>query len=167
MTLNLGLRWDGEQVRNYQGQTVLNFENQWQPRIGLRLGPVAGRHDEDLRLRGSILLRASRPSRILIPNFTTSHFFTFNFDPVSITQGGDVPDHPMLGGQGFGGNESGPKPAQLVPGRDHRGDRAPRARPVTDRRIQGNLPHARATFSRIAATSITTAPREQFHPVRA
>ena len=43
LTVNVGLRWDGEETRNYAGQTVLRFTNDWQPRDRHRLGPVARR----------------------------------------------------------------------------------------------------------------------------
>jgi outer membrane receptor protein involved in Fe transport len=38
-TVNVGLRWDGETTRNYLGQTVLRFDDQWQPRLGVTWDP--------------------------------------------------------------------------------------------------------------------------------
>lgn len=39
LTVNVGMRWDGETTRNYLGQTILRFDDQWQPRVGVVWDP--------------------------------------------------------------------------------------------------------------------------------
>ena len=59
LTVDVGLRWDGETDAQLRGQTVLRFSNEWQPRVGDRLGPLARRRDQGLRVRRPLLLRAA------------------------------------------------------------------------------------------------------------
>ena len=90
LTVNLGLRWDGEKTRNYLGETVLRFNDEWQPRIGVVWDPwrdgatkiyaSAGRFSYALP---TIAAAASFGS------FTSVH--TYNFDPVSVDSGPERP----------------------------------------------------------------------------
>ena len=59
LTVNLGLRWDGEETRTVSGHTVLRFTDGWQPRVGVVWDPWRRRGDEGLRLRRALLLRAA------------------------------------------------------------------------------------------------------------
>ena len=86
LTINVGLRWDGETTRDYAGSTVLKFNNQWQPRIGLVWDPWAN---------GATKISAfvGRFSYALPTIGAAAAFWqgtlveTYNFDPVSV-----VPD---------------------------------------------------------------------------
>ena len=90
LTVNVGLRWDGEQTNNYAGQTVLRFNNDWQPRIGVVWDPwrdgatkvfaFAGRFSYALP---TVAAAAS------FGNFPGLHQ-TYNFDPVSVVQDPNV-----------------------------------------------------------------------------
>ena len=76
-TLNAGLRWDGEEVRNYLGDTVIRTET-WQPRLGLVCDPRGdGRTKVSLSREGSPtpFRRTSRPAptaRTPLHSFSTS-----------------------------------------------------------------------------------------------
>jgi hypothetical protein len=93
LTLNLGLRWDGERTRNYAGETVLSIDNQCQPRIGVVWDPwqdgktkvyaFAGRFSYALPTVAAALLFGS--STLVV---------TYNFDPVSVAQDPNVLNHP-------------------------------------------------------------------------
>jgi hypothetical protein len=85
ITVSVGLRWDGEQVHNYAGQTVINFGEEWQPRVGVVWDPwldgatkiyaSAGRFDYGLT------------TAFALASFGSSAYFarTYNFDPVVTT----------------------------------------------------------------------------------
>src|SRR4029077_3911244 len=40
LTVNVGLRWDREEMRNYLGVPVIRLSNEWQPRIGVVWEPT-------------------------------------------------------------------------------------------------------------------------------
>jgi outer membrane receptor protein involved in Fe transport len=85
LTLNVGLRWDGERTRNYAGETVFRDDNQWQPRIGAAWDPWRNG-------AAKIYAFAGRFSYALPTAAATSLFNSYtivnsyNFDPVSIVQ---------------------------------------------------------------------------------
>jgi hypothetical protein len=90
LTLNLGLRWDGQYLRA-NGATVQSFTNQWQPRLGAiyQLGTKGehkifgsfGRFYEQLTLNMAILYYNADV------NVTVLHF---NHDPRADPTGGDT-----------------------------------------------------------------------------
>jgi outer membrane receptor protein involved in Fe transport len=93
LTVNLGLRWDGEMTRNHAGQTVFRTADEWQPRIGVVWDP---RGDGAMKVYAS----AGRFSYALPTAATTSLFYggvtqltTYNFDPVSVLQDSNVINH--------------------------------------------------------------------------
>jgi len=104
LTLNVGLRWDGETTKNYLGRTVLNFDNAWQPRVGVTWDPW-----QDGRTK--IFAFAGRFSYAL-PTVAAALSFgsfallqTYNFDPVSVIQNPNVINHSqydVLGGGIYG-----------------------------------------------------------------
>jgi hypothetical protein len=106
MTVNAGLRWDGEETRNYAGQTVLRFRNAWQPRVGVIWDPWRN---------GSTKLFAfvGRFSYAL-PTVAAAAAFadvtvlqTHNFDRESLAQDPNVFDHQRRR-VAFGGGPGGP-----------------------------------------------------------
>jgi len=92
LTVNLGVRWDGERTRNYLGKTVLSFNDQWQPRVGVVWDPwqdgqtkvyaSAGRFSYALPTAAAALAFSSQ-----------IRFNTFNFDPIGVTQDPNVIEH--------------------------------------------------------------------------
>jgi hypothetical protein len=93
VTINLGIRWDGEDTRNYLGHTVWKDNNEWQPRIGVTWDPW---NDGATK----VYAFAGRFSYALPTNMAAALFFggfesatTFNYDPVSVVQDPTVPNH--------------------------------------------------------------------------
>ncbi len=100
LTVNAGLRWDGEETRNYRGDTVLRFDDEWQPRVGVVWDPW---HDGRTKLhafagRFSYAL-PTIAAAIAFSSFTS--LTVFNFDPVSLVQDPNVFGHGR--GRGSGG----------------------------------------------------------------
>src|SRR5262249_16350812 len=121
LTINVGLRWDGENTQNYRGQTVLNLKDSWQPRIGVIWDPWNN---------GATKIYASvgRFSYAL-PTAQTAAVFgsfvraqTYNFDPVSVVQDPNVLKHEdaIFSGGPFGdpvdGNIRAPYQDELIVG---------------------------------------------------
>ena len=92
LTINAGLRWDGEQTQNYADETVLRF-SEWQPRVGVAWDPwndgktrvyaSAGRYSYGLPTIAALETFGSFPYLIR----------TFNFDRVSLVQDPNVLNH--------------------------------------------------------------------------
>ena len=98
LTVNAGLRWDGEVVRDYFGDSILRF-NELQPRLGVAWDPWRNG-------RTKLYASAGRFSSALP---TTGTAFTFgklsslgvsNFDPVSVVQDPNVFRHGRRQGGG-------------------------------------------------------------------
>jgi outer membrane receptor protein involved in Fe transport len=84
LTINLGLRWDTENLRDYRGVTELNLTNQWQPRLGIIWDPWADG-------RTKIYASAGRFD-FAMPTVAMTWWFanvtgiqSYNFDPLSLT----------------------------------------------------------------------------------
>jgi outer membrane receptor protein involved in Fe transport len=96
LTVNLGLRWDGEKAQTYNGQTVLNF-SQWEPRIGVVWDPWRTGQTKVYAFAGrfSYALPTGAASR----SYSNQWFFiTYNFDPVGTTPDPNVINHPSQPG---------------------------------------------------------------------
>jgi outer membrane receptor protein involved in Fe transport len=93
LTVNLGLRWDGEETRTVAGETVLRFTNGWQPRVGVVWDPWSNGATKVYAFAGrfSYALPTSAVS-IYFGNFP-GRLFTYNFDPVSVVQDPNVINH--------------------------------------------------------------------------
>jgi hypothetical protein len=84
-TVNLGLRWDGEQVSNYAGQTVINFGAEWQPRVGVVWDPWKDGATKISAFAGRFNYGVS--TALALANFVSFPALvrTFNFDPINVT----------------------------------------------------------------------------------
>jgi outer membrane receptor protein involved in Fe transport len=92
LTVNLGLRWDGEQTRIYDGQTVLSF-SEWQPRVGVVWDPWRSGQTKVYAFAGRFSY--AFPSAAASRSFGNQWFFrTYNFDPVDTTPDPNVINHP-------------------------------------------------------------------------
>ena len=89
LTINIGLRWDGEQTRNYAGETVLSFDNAWQPRIGVVWDPWKNGATKIYAFAGRFSYALPTVAAALSFSSAT-HVETYNFDPVSVTQDSGV-----------------------------------------------------------------------------
>jgi hypothetical protein len=92
LTINAGLRWDGEQTRNDAGQTFLRFENQWQPRVGVVWDPWKNGATKIYGFAGRFSY--ALPTVVALSFGSTTIIDTYNFDPVSVTQDTSVIGHP-------------------------------------------------------------------------
>ena len=141
LTINAGLRWDGEQTRDYAGQTVLRFDNQWQPRVGVVWDPWKNGATKIYAFAGRFSYALpTAAAGLSFGSFTNLE--TYNFDPVGVTQDPGVIGHERavvrdrrLRSPGRSGR------AGLVSGRADGGNRET-ARPDPDGRIEGDLPHS-------------------------
>jgi outer membrane receptor protein involved in Fe transport len=107
LTVNAGLRWDGETTNNWAGQRVFRTNDEWQPRFGIVWDPW---RDGATKVYAS----AGRFSYAFPTAATVSLFYgnltlltTYNFDPVSVVQDPNVIGH----GRARGGTSSFGVPA--------------------------------------------------------
>jgi len=91
-TLDAGIRWDSETIRDYSGATRLKTTDAWQPRLGVVWDPTReGRTKIHAFLGRSYY---SLPTNIVLRTFGSRTFVTtFNFDPVGVAQDSNVPGH--------------------------------------------------------------------------
>jgi len=112
LTVNLGLRWDGENIRNFLGDTVLRLRKAWQPRLGVVWDPW-----QDGRTK--LFAFAGRFSYAFptIQAVAAFHGFTilqtYNFDPVSVVQDPNVIHHSSADLRDGGGTVGDPVDAGL------------------------------------------------------
>jgi Carboxypeptidase regulatory-like domain/TonB dependent receptor/TonB-dependent Receptor Plug Domain len=85
LTLNLGLRWDGETVNNYLGKTVLRFRDQWQPRVGAVWDPW---HSGAMKVSAFVgRFSYALPTLMAAASFGNYTLLdTFNLDPIGVVQ---------------------------------------------------------------------------------
>jgi len=91
LTIYAGLRWDGEEVQDFQGMTRLRSRDQWQPRLGVVWMPGTGATTKISAFAGRFAY--DLPT---IPAIAAFHGYTilesYNFDPVGLT-----PDPTVIG----------------------------------------------------------------------
>jgi hypothetical protein len=102
LTVNLGLRWDGEDIRNFLGETVLRLRQAWQPRLGVVWDPWS---DGRTRLYAAVgRFSYAFPTIEAVAAFSgVTILQTYNFDPVSVVQGSNVfgrPGQDLINGGG-------------------------------------------------------------------
>jgi len=92
LTVNLGLRWDQEDMRDYTGQTVLKTTSEWQPRLGIVWDPTGAGKMKVYASAGRFYY--SVPTLLSVFAYGTTTFInTFNFDPVGVAQDPGVIGH--------------------------------------------------------------------------
>ncbi len=98
LTVNLGLRWDSEYLRDYRGVTVLHPQSEWQPRVGVVWDPWKNGQTKVYASAGRFYYG--------FPNSATTWAFgnvtgvnTCNFDPLDTTPNPNVPGCPFDQGQ--------------------------------------------------------------------
>jgi hypothetical protein len=92
VTVNLGLRWDGETTHNYAGQTVFQDNGQWQPRIGVAWDPWRNGATKVYAFAGRFSYALPTNAAVSLFNSYT-RVMTYNFDPVSVGQNPNVVNH--------------------------------------------------------------------------
>jgi hypothetical protein len=92
LTINLGLRWDAEQLIDYKGDARLRFTQEWQPRLGVAWDPWKDGRTKLYAFAGRFYYR--------MPTVAMTWWFgdvtgvdTYNFDPVATTPDPSVPGH--------------------------------------------------------------------------
>jgi Carboxypeptidase regulatory-like domain/TonB-dependent Receptor Plug Domain len=90
LTINAGLRWDGENTLDYAGRTVLRLRTAWQPRLGVIWDPWRDGATKVYAFAGrfSYALPTAQAA-VLFANF--SGLVSYNFDPISVVQDPDAP----------------------------------------------------------------------------
>ena len=92
LTVNLGLRWDGETTRNYTGQTVFRDNGQWQPRIGVAWDPWRDGATKVYAFAGRFSYALPTAAATSLFNSFTN-VTSYNLDPVSVVQDPSVLNH--------------------------------------------------------------------------
>lgn len=91
-TINVGLRWDDERIRDYLDQTVIHTSI-WEPRVGVVWDPWKDGATKVYAFAGRFSY--ALPTNLAARSYGDQTFVrTYNFDPVSIVQDPMVPGHP-------------------------------------------------------------------------
>ena len=92
LTINAGLRWDEEGLRDYRGVTVMQLSNEWQPRLGVAWDPWRDGSTNVYAFAGRFYYS--------LPTFVAARAFggvvsrtTFNYDPIDVTPADPPPGH--------------------------------------------------------------------------
>jgi hypothetical protein len=92
LTIDAGLRWDRERIQNYQNVSVIRFDNEWQPRLGVVWDPTRSGKMKLYVFGGRFYY--SLPTEIGSLSFGRfTDATTFNFDPVGVTPDRNVYKH--------------------------------------------------------------------------
>ncbi len=96
LTVNLGLRWDTEELIDYKDTTRIRFNQEWQPRLGVAWDPWQDGRTKLYAFGGRFYYR--------MPTAAMAWYFgdvtgvdTYNFDPVETTPDPTVPGHDCEG----------------------------------------------------------------------
>ena len=84
LSINAGLRWDEERLRDYRGVTVMQLTNEWQPRLGIAWDPWRDGSTNVYAFAGRFYY--SMPTDVAVRAFGgVSSRATWNFDPIDVT----------------------------------------------------------------------------------
>ena len=102
LTVNVGLRWDGERTRNYAGETVLRFGDGWQPRVGVAWDPWRDGATKIYAFAGRFSYGLPTTAAAWVfGNFT--EVYSYNTDPVSLAQDPSIANHSQYHVENGGG----------------------------------------------------------------
>ncbi|MGH9368586.1 MAG: TonB-dependent receptor [Thermoanaerobaculia bacterium] len=91
-TINAGLRWDEEKIKDWSSTTVIHTKNEWQPRLGFVWDPKANGQAKIYGFWGRFYY--ALPTDINVRAYgQQTQATTWNFDPVSVTQDPNVIGH--------------------------------------------------------------------------
>ena len=92
LTINAGLRWDQEDLRDYTGSTVIKLTNEWQPRLGIIWDPSRNGSTKIYAFFGRFYY--ALPTDLNVRSYGHQLLATtYNFDPVSVVQDPTVIGH--------------------------------------------------------------------------
>lgn len=114
LTINAGLRWDGENSINYAGETVFRLRTAWQPRIGVVWDPWRDAATKVFAFAGRFSYAIPTGSAVAIFGDFTG-LFTYNFDPVGVVQDPSVFRHERQVVAAGGGPFGSPVDSGIVP----------------------------------------------------
>ncbi len=84
VTVNAGLRWDQENLRDYRGVAVIRFANEWQPRLGVAWDPWRDGKTNVYAFAGRFYY--SLPTDVAVRAFGgVPASVTYNFSPTDVT----------------------------------------------------------------------------------
>jgi hypothetical protein len=102
LTMNLGVRWDKEDIKDYTGSTVISTTNEWQPRIGFVWDPKG---DGSAKVYGFFgRFYYSIPTDLNVRAYgAQTQVTTYNFSPTDTIQNTTVLGHekPFIQGGAF------------------------------------------------------------------
>ncbi len=92
LTVNAGLRWDQEDIRDYRNVSVIKTTAEWQPRLGIVWDPGRDGKTKIYGFAGRFYY--ALPTDLSVRSYgAQTNVNTFNFDPTSLTQDPGVFDH--------------------------------------------------------------------------
>jgi hypothetical protein len=103
LTVNAGIRFDQENLKNYAGQSVMTLSNEWQPRIGIVWDPQRNGKMKVYAFGGRFYY--GMPTDLNVRSYGQQVYaITYNFDPgTDVTQDPNVigHEHPAIQGGVF------------------------------------------------------------------
>jgi len=92
LTVNAGIRYDLEDLRDYTGSTVIKLKNEWQPRLGIIWDPMRDGTTKIYAFGGRFYY--ALPTDLNVRSYGHQLFATtYNFDPIGVTQDPNVIGH--------------------------------------------------------------------------
>jgi hypothetical protein len=102
LTVNAGLRWDQEDIRDYRSISVIKTTAEWQPRLGVVWDPMKDGKTKVYAFAGRFYY--ALPTDLSVRAYgAQTNVQTYNFDPVSVAQDPNVLNHerPIIQGGSF------------------------------------------------------------------
>ncbi len=104
LTLNAGLRWDEEDIRDYRDLSVIKTTAGWQPRVGIVWDPARDGRTKVYAFAGRFYY--ALPTDLAVLSYgAQTNANTYNFDPVSLAQDPRVIGHERAIIQGSASSE--------------------------------------------------------------